>query len=457
MPLRALALLTLILAALAVLPAAAEPGADPRDQEIAELKRRLEEQARQIRELQEAVRALQGAPAPPPAGPAPEVPGPEPPPALPSPAEESSPEVPGPEPPPPLPPSTQTPATGTGQQPQLNPNISVIGLFDYQAGGAPGDPLANGARVDEIELALQAPIDPFASLDVFVSFPHKETPELEEARLTWLNLPGGLQARAGMLLADFGRINPLHTHELPQIDRPLPLREILGQESLRDPGAELSWLAPLPWYSKASLQVLSRSVGHHHEEGEEEPFQLFPSGGSKSPLFVARWDNLFDLDENTTLNLGLSGARSTIGSDELTRSRLAGADLTLKWKPLDREWISLTWQSEVLLGDRLLPAPQPQSPQDPPGEPFRQSFRGWYSFLNYQFDRNFRAGVCYGTVTMPGDLRQHEYTGLLEWIPSEWNSLRFQYSRNSSNFQSPYNLFLFQWNVVVGPHGAHKY
>ena len=56
----------------------------------------------------------------------------------------------------------------------------------------------------------------------------------------------------------------------------------------------------------------------------------------------------------------------------------------------------------------------------------------------------------------PGE-RQRRASALLEFLSSEWSALRFQYSRYNPNFSRPFDEFQIQWNLTIGPHGAHKY
>lgn len=442
-------------------PALAQTAEDPRDQQIREMQQKLEEQSRQIEELRKSMEDLKGLVTQPT----------EPPTASDTPTDPTVPvegedEPPSPEPPPAMQAGNTAPDTSsTGQQPSMNPNLSVIGLFEGKAGGADYDPLKDSFYMREIELALQAPIDPYSRADIFVTFPNGESPEVEEATFTWTGLPAGFQAKAGLLRGDFGRINSLHAHSLPQIDTPLPNQALFGEESLRDPGVELSWLAPTSWYSRFSVQALSRSLGPNANDltaldlgnpsyrdnladllanGEERT--LFPSDGSKSLLYVGRWENLVDLNEDTTFQIGLSGATSEIGGADLKNASAYGADVTLKWRPLDNPNTALVWQTEFLRAHQAFANAD-------------RDYGGWYSFVNYQWNRNWSAGVRYDMTEMPFDpsLVLRRQTALLEYIPSEWNRLRLQYNHNSPNYMPSYDEVMLQWNIVLGPHGAHKY
>ncbi|NMA26592.1 MAG: hypothetical protein GX934_02365 [Burkholderiales bacterium] len=450
---RTLALCTLFLTCLAA-PVPAQPTTpeDPRDREIRELRQRLEEQQSQIDQLRQTLEGLlrPSAQAEPSTQADPTIPTPAP--------EGEHAQDPGPEPPPASAVQTDLNSSATGSQPSMNPNISVSALLGGQKGGRPEDAQRNTFFVEEVELALQAPVDPKTRLDAFIGFHSGETPEVEEAYATYTGLPGGLQARAGLFLNEVGRINTVHTHALPQIDRPLPAEEFFGHCGLRSPGIELSWLAPVPWYSKATVQMGSRyghAHEHAHEHGEEghdeahHAFELFPSDGNTRPLWVARLENMAELNQDTTLMLGLSGATSTIHNHHLESSRIGGADLTLKWSPLDNPYRNLVWQTEYLVG-RQKPMDQREEARD---------FDGWYSFLNYRFNRNWRAGVRYDETDLPmhpGE-RQRRASALLEFLNSEWSALRFQYSRYNPTFSRPFDEFQIQWNLTIGPHGAHKY
>lgn len=348
-------------------------------------------------------------------------------------------------------------ASASGQQPELNPNISVVLLGGAKAGGAEDDDTRNSLYLQEAELAIGAPVDPNTRADLNIGVHHGESPELEEAYATYMGLPGGLQLRGGLIHTDFGRLNTVHTHALPQIDQPLPLNVFLGEHGITVPGAEVSWLTPLPWYSKAIVSAGTRYGEHHHhheheegEEGEEEhEFSLFPTGGSKNLLLSARWENMADLSDDTTLMVGLSHASSSINNDEVRASTISGADLTLKWKPQNEQYKSLVWQTEYMTGEQTY-----VDPERP-----RKAFQGWYTFLNYRFSRHWGIGARYDEADVPAIENGHQkrYTALVEYIANEWNSLRLQYNHCDPNYNKSFDEVMLQWNISIGPHGAHKY
>ena len=53
---------------------------------------------------------------------------------------------------------------------------------------------------------------------------------------------------AGQYFTRFGRQNWQHPHQWDFADQPVILNRIFGPDGLRGPGAQLSWLAPTPFY-----------------------------------------------------------------------------------------------------------------------------------------------------------------------------------------------------------------
>ena len=71
--------------------------------------------------------------------------------------------------------------------------------------------------------------------------------EVEEGFITFSSLPGGLLLEAGKLRGAFGKVNTMHTHALPWIDRPLVTRTLVGgSEGISDARLSVSKLVPNP-------------------------------------------------------------------------------------------------------------------------------------------------------------------------------------------------------------------
>ena len=168
-------------------------------------------------------------------------------------------------PPPPPPPQQAGPTN-----PRLLPDLSVVGdlMFDLSPKRSTQ---ASGARlgVREIEVALQAAVDPYFRGDVFFGFNDEEGVSIEQAFLTATALPWQLEGRLGRFIVPFGKQNLTHRHDLHTLEYPWVLQRFLGPEGLKGTGgyAEQGLLA---------LRLLSGSDLH-------DPGPLWRAGGRARP------------------------------------------------------------------------------------------------------------------------------------------------------------------------------
>jgi hypothetical protein len=218
---------------------------------------------------------------------------------------------------------TQTDPTSSATPPprstsSSNPDISVIG--DLRAWY-----LSEGERnldggFHEAEFTFKSFIDPYARADFFVAA-HNENGkvgfELEEAYLTTMSLPHRLQLKAGKFRSIFGKINLIHPHALPFPDVPALYVNYFGEEGLNDEGASLSWLLPNPSFFQELTLEVTRGPGES---------ELFATSEENKFLYVGHLKNFWDLTDNTTLEMGLSGTTGPNAAGLTTR--LGGLDLT---------------------------------------------------------------------------------------------------------------------------------
>ena len=127
----------------------------------------------------------------------------------------------------------------------LNPDISVIGDFIGIAGHNSVQ-TSPSLQMHESEIGLQAIIDPYARGDFFISF-GEEGVNLEEGYITFTSLPAGFVARAGKMRAAFGKVNTMHNHVLPFVDRPLATNNLVaGEDGIDDAGFSVEHIIPAP-------------------------------------------------------------------------------------------------------------------------------------------------------------------------------------------------------------------
>jgi hypothetical protein len=335
----------------------------------------------------------------------------------------------------------ETPATlpvyggGSASSKVFNPDIAAIGNF-VGAAGSPGgsEPSLN---MQESELSFQAVVDPYARADFFVTVGPDEV-ALEEGFITFPTLPGGLLAKVGKFRDAFGKVNGMHAHVLPFIDRPLVTSNLLGgEDGLSDSGISVARLIPIPaLFLEATAQVY---------QGSSEIFKA-PTRGDLG--YVGHLRAYRDLGESTNLELGGSFAYGHNGVTDDTTTRLWGADLTLRWKPLRRSIYThflaraeLAWsQREEVVG--------------------AQASVGGYGYLEYQFGRRWTAGVRYDNSERADDSAVRDTGGsfILSYRPSEFSMVRAQYRRTTlGDVDEARNELLFQFLFAIGAHGAHPF
>ena len=334
----------------------------------------------------------------------------------------------------------------------LNPDISVIGDFIGAAGHNRISP-SPSFEMHESEVGLQAIVDPYARADFFLSF-GEEGVDLEEGYITFTALPKGFVAKAGKMRAAFGKVNTLHNHVLPWVDRPLVTTNLVGgEDGINDAGVSVQRILPAPgkWFLEFTGQ------GFRGDSSD-----VFKASVKNDVSAVGHLRGYRDLTDNTNLDLGLSYSRghNQFGSGFVTS--LYGVDATLRWKPLTRAiYHQFTGRSEFVWRQQEQPSlnvclaigcPAASAPG------FQRAF-GYYASAEYQFARRWRVGGRYDDsdrATNAG-LTDRGGSAILSYWPSEFAVLRGQYrfTRYAEHFDA--HEVLLQLQFAVGAHGAHPF
>jgi hypothetical protein len=321
----------------------------------------------------------------------------------------------------------------------VNPDIGVIG--DFQGSYISRGKKNFNAYLNETELSLQAVVDPYARADFFLSFGRdpetgKYGVEVEEGYLTTLSLPARLQLKAGKFKEAVGRINPMHAHALPFIDLPNAYVNYFG-DGLNDEGASLSWLLPTKKvYQELIFQVTS-GLG-------ESP--IFNRGENNRLIYLGHLKNSFTLNDNATLEIGLTGI--TGPNDSSRATNLGAADITYKWKPVKlNTYKSLTWQSELYYSQANYTTTDS-----------RNSF-GLYSFLQYQLAKRWFLTGRYDYAEKPYDrsIVEQAYSLTTGWYATEFSKIELEGKTTDDTIGSRYYQAWLRWIFVIGAHGAHQY
>ena len=346
---------------------------------------------------------------------------------------------------------TQTYGGATSNAKLLNPDISLIGDFIGTAGHNTISP-SRSLELHESEVGMQAIIDPYARADAFISFGETGV-NVEEAYVTFTSLPAGLLMKVGKMRADFGKVNTIHNHALPYIDRPLATNNLVGgEDGIDDAGISITRFLPAPksWFAEGTAQVFRGDSSTVYAANRRQDLSV-----------VGHLRGYRDLSESTNLDLGISYSRghSNLGFDFGPNflTNLYGADATLRWKPLRRAiYKNFLFRTELFWSarDQLSPLNAFET----------QHAFGMYSSAQYRVNRRWTVGGRFdrsGRATN-ANLTDTGFSGILTYWPSEFSQIRGQYRFGHLALANPgdfslANEFLFQFLFVMGAHGAHPF
>lgn len=366
-------------------------------------------------------------------------------------------------------------------------NLSFNSLFAVGTSSTPDvealefgshDPKQRGFTVQNLELALDGRVDPYfrgqANIVLQIDPNGETTVEAEEAYLESLSLPWNLQLKAGQYLTPFGRLNSQHPHAWDFVDQPLVNGRFLGPDGLRNPGAQVSWLVPTPFYSELMLSVQNSqgetAFAFRDVDGAELTAQRPAVTTSVSSLgdmlYAPRYVMSFNPADAHTVMLGGSAAFGPNASGENTDTLIYGADLFYKWKPAnqDKGFPFVTWQTEWMY-NRYEAGAYPGDAVNPPLPAGTLRNWGFYSQVSYGFHRGWVGSLRGDYVTgEPGDFfanplldNRYRISPALTFYPSEFSKIRLQYNYDHIQNTGPENSIWMQFEFLLGAHSAHKF
>jgi hypothetical protein len=352
----------------------------------------------------------------------------------------------------------------------MNPGISVDGLFsltqfsrDVPLTFAAGhDPKLSGINFQQVEISYQSNVDPYFRADIHSVF-SPEGMEFEEAYASTLGLPGGLQIMAGQFFNRFGRGNPTHPHTWDFADKQLVLGRFFGGDGFRNPGIQVSWLSPLPWFSEVivSGQNSNTDIATSFKTSQLSDGSITAITAVRSLAdlaYLLRTNNFVSFSETLSMNLGgnyLTGPNA-LGN----RTVIVGGDLYLKFRrPDSLSFISL--QVEYLR--RLYGGPVSTF----------DDF-GWYAQLVFRLPepwQRWHLGVRYDWVSPktaptfasgsagndPDSFERRRITPVVSFYPTEFSKIRFQYENDIQNVAGVQHVVSLQFEFLMGAHGAHQF
>ena len=376
--------------------------------------------------------------------------------------------------------SQPTGPQGGPTNPRLLPDISAVGDFVFDA-SPDGSTQEDGSRlgVREVEVALQAVVDPYFRGDIFLGVSDLEGIAIEQAFLTTTSLPHQLEARLGRFLMPFGKQNTTHRHDLHTIEYPYVIQRFFSPEGLKGTGLQGSRVfSPFGFYQELIVTAIDRLGERPDDLTSAEPVNEDVDGLGYS----ARLRNYVDVSEAANVELSFS---AVTGKREqpllatyaatlpdginaaIARQSVLAADLTYRWRPLQQGlYRSFILQGEVM---RQLNESDPRIPgasgcvacidaSSGYAGPTRD-FTGAYVFARYQTGRRSYVGARYDWLQDPANDGRTLDAGsvYLELFPSEFSKLVAGYEAVSPSGGTVTHRLLFQATFALGPHKPHPF
>ena len=374
-----------------------------------------------------------------------------------------------------------TPAgSGGPTNPRLLPDISAVGDFVGDLSpkrSTQEDRTRFGVR--EVELAVQAAVDPYFRGDIFLGLSDAEGISIEQAYLTSTSLPWGLEARLGRFLTPFGKQNTTHRHDLHTLEYPWVVQRFFSPEGLKGTGLYGSRIfSPFGFY-----QELIVTANDRYGEAPDGVTTYEPVNRKLSGLaYTARLRNYWDLSQATNLELSASAITgkveraATFSTDVgnaaggpltglVARQSVIGADLTYRWRPLQTGlYESFLLQAEVM---RQLNGDAESLPHEIVPISYvapARAYNGGYVFARWQLRQRLFVGARYDRLQDPtaGGRTFQAGSALLEFFPSEFSKLVAGYERVrqpavADATTSGIDRLLLQAVFSLGPHKPHPF
>lgn len=181
--------------------------------------------------------------------------------------------------------------------------------------------------------------------------------ELEEIHAEWSR--GALKVRAGIFYAPVGLTNTLHAHAWTFANAPLFYGRLLGEDGLRNPGAQVAWESS-PGKSLWTFAI-QRATGEtaasfrSDHDGEEYLGRVHDAASGSGPLLTLRNERAYKFSAGHAVASGLSLATAENGSGGGARTWLAAWDLEWRhqapgsssWRALELELLGRSYEASA--------------------------------------------------------------------------------------------------------------
>jgi len=366
-------------------------------------------------------------------------------------------------------------------QSNINPDISLIGTFNTFTNFNEDTPEYGKINFEmpSFELFIDGYLNPYARAAANIAFEDGEFAAEELYANIVRGLPLDIQIKAGKYLLGFGKLNLVHPHAWPFINRPLFHQVYFGEEGFNDIGANFSFILPTEdFYTTLDLGVYKGDAISNNTGGEDADVHEVRGN---SLIFVGRLGSFFSIGDFSNLDIGLSGSYGNYAkssfyfpdsisfSSEMLPYLYSSLDFKFKYKP--DSYTSLVIQGEGILNHRDVIR----------GIDFMPSIEsintfGGFIYFDYQFLKQFSVGLkydfTYGIIgdepafnTLAND-DMNKTNGIEYWVgyyPIE-ETLALRLGAQNLLFDLADNLkkdtettITLQLIFSLGPHKAHQF
>jgi hypothetical protein len=276
-------------------------------------------------------------------------------------------------------------------------------------------------------------------------------------------IPWGFQPKGGRMRLRWGYLNEFHQHDRPFIDNPNVYVRFFGEEGLVENGAEIAWVAPIPFYLQAIAGIF---------DGDNDV--AFGGGTLRDPLVTGRLRTFFEPTETLAIQLGVSGMTGLTTDDK--HASYGGIDAKFKYTPESWRHPLLTGGGEIFFAHRnnvtqastdqggvaaaLMRRRLSQDATEPtaPTEFEKRDAYGFYVWTDVQPWQRWVFGIRYDWTEDPSG-PGHEWAigPYVSFFTTEFLRFRLGYKHTErSGFGSPDTIdeLLFQATFILGAHPA---
>jgi len=291
-------------------------------------------------------------------------------------------------------------------------------------------------KAREVELSLEAQIKPWLYGMVFLTKPDDGPFDVEEA-IALADLGYGIRLKAGKYRNEFGLLNTIHEPERPQVSLPLPVKEFLGEDQLREPGVTIGKEIDLGAGQKGGVSFAILN-------GENEV--AFNQAQSKDKAYSGKLYYGY-ASSQTAYEFGLSA---------ITGKNDAAGNLSTNLQAFDfRYMLGPNYAAKYDYPARFMVLGEALYNQREISANSTNKARGYWTVADYQFMPAHHVGL--GLESTEGifdkSIKSKAYSMHYSWYYSEHGRLQLEARRlNSDNAGNDGFEVLLQWNVILGPH-----